>query len=448
MPINSAGEEVSRTAEYGGIDYAVVGVMDGTTPDAPAPQQPGPVNVDLSALGLQYVERIYMGTGAAWVPDLPNGQLVAALSCAYAEGGTPTTLEFRLGSNTAEWSYERPEHDTMFGGVAHTMPNVLYSNDTNIDSAYTYTGHIYASNLDLDTSRTLSRLTLTAVDPAQLGTRHPAAAEPTWAGLAITCLTLVGPAGHARWRWRRRRGWDGGHGARSRGRWSTPWRERPSAGATVAISGTSLTTTTGTDGRYSLANAPEGAQTVVTTATGYVENSTAVVILANASTDSQIGLVPVGAAGDKIVIVLAWGTTPYDLDLHLSGPDGAGGGRFHAYYSNKNPVPYAFLDLDDRDGSGPETMTIRPQDDGTFVAGDYHVWVHNYSGSPEFDASGARITLTAGGAQLAQYDVGVATGSPADDIWQIVNLTVGEDGSVTGVSVVQAFASGSAGSVF
>jgi uncharacterized protein YfaP (DUF2135 family) len=221
----------------------------------------------------------------------------------------------------------------------------------------------------------------------------------------------------------------------------------PVAGAAVTITGTSLSATTDAQGNFSIADVPAGGRTVVAAATGYVESSATITVAADADTQTQIGLVPLGEGGDKVVIVLAWGTTPYDLDLHLSGPDGAGG-RFHAYFSSKNPVPYAFLDLDDRDGSGPETLTIRPRDDGTFVAGDYHVWVHNYSGSPEFDASGARVTLTAGGTQLAQYDVGVATGSPADDIWEVVNLTVSDDGSVTGVSVVQTFTVGSSGSVF
>jgi len=148
-----------------------------------------------------------------------------------------------------------------------------------------------------------------------------------------------------------------------------------------------------------------------------------------------------------VTAVLSWADTPHDLDLHMSGPDGSGG-RFHAYFSAKNPVPHVFLDLDDTSSRGPETMTIRPGAGDAFIPGEYRIWVHNFSGSPEFDASEARIILTAGGAQLAQYDVDVASGDPALGIWQVVNITVDTDGGVSAVSVVQTFAEGSSASVF
>jgi uncharacterized protein YfaP (DUF2135 family) len=218
----------------------------------------------------------------------------------------------------------------------------------------------------------------------------------------------------------------------------------PVAGATVTVSGTGLSTTTDSGGAFSMANVPEGARTIVVTATGFVESSTAVVVLANATTNTQVGLVPVGEGGNAVTIVLAWGATPSDLDLHLSGPDGSGG-RFHAYFDDRNPVEHAFLDLDDQTSYGPETMTIRPTASGDFVAGDYHVWVHNYSTSPEFNTSEARVTVTASGSQLAQYNVSDATGDPALDIWYVVNLTVSAEGAVTGVNVQQTFMEGNAG---
>jgi uncharacterized protein YfaP (DUF2135 family) len=178
-----------------------------------------------------------------------------------------------------------------------------------------------------------------------------------------------------------------------------------------------------------------------------VENSTDVIVLNGATANAQIGLVPLGEAGDLVTIVLAWGAAPGDLDLHMSGPDGLGG-RFHASFSVENPVPHAFLDLDDQDGQGPETMTIRPGAGGGFVAGDYHIWVHNYDGAPEFNGSDARVTVTAGGAQLGQFNISAATGSPADDIWQVISLTVAADGSITNVSPIQTIGPGGSSDVF
>ena len=156
----------------------------------------------------------------------------------------------------------------------------------------------------------------------------------------------------------------------------------------------------------------------------------------------------VGAEVDALV--LTWGTEPTqsrDLDLHLSGPDGADG-RFHIYFSSMASVEHAFLDLDDTNWGGPETITIRRASSGDFVAGEYHVWVHNYSNTPEFTGSGAVVTLFANGEQIGQYSVADATGDPALDIWQVVNITVDAAGNVTHTSVQQVFAEGTDTTVF
>jgi len=72
-------------------------------------------------------------------------------------------------------------------------------------------------------------------------------------------------------------------------------------------------------------------------------------------------------------IVLSWNANPYDLDSHLTGPNGSD--RFHVYYGN----PYyddgnINLDVDDTYKSGPETITIRE-----FTDGVYRYSVHNYN---------------------------------------------------------------------
>jgi hypothetical protein len=217
----------------------------------------------------------------------------------------------------------------------------------------------------------------------------------------------------------------------------------PAAGVSVA----GRSTTTGPVGEFTITGVAEGAQSVVTTLFGYVDNSRPVLIVPGATTEVSIGLVALGAGGGSgVVLVLSWGEQPLDLDLHLSGPDGAGG-RFHAYYNARNPVPFACLDLDDRNSFGPETMSVNAVN-GTFVAGDYHVWVHNFSQQPEFDVSAATVTLNAGGRQLSQYTVGSAAGDATQDIWQVVEFTVAADGSVSNIRVRQVFAAGSASSTF
>ena len=74
-------------------------------------------------------------------------------------------------------------------------------------------------------------------------------------------------------------------------------------------------------------------------------------------------------------IVLTWDRFPVDVDAHLRGPH-PGHGDFHLYWNN--PVEIngkKYLDRDDRNSFGPETITIRDIDPGIYVYS-----VHNYSG--------------------------------------------------------------------
>ncbi len=212
------------------------------------------------------------------------------------------------------------------------------------------------------------------------------------------------------------------------------------SGAVVAVAGTSLSATSDSGGDFSIACVPAGTQTLATSATGYTSRTDSVEVVAGSTVTASIALVPLSSGGD-ITVVLTWGDSPSDLDSHLSGPDGSGG-RFHLAYYDMNPVSHASLDVDDTTSYGPETVTITISSvDGAFVAGDYHFWIHNYSQSPEFDVSGATVTVSQSGAQLAQYSVAGASGHPANDLWHVVNLQVAADGSVT-LAPVQTFLSG------
>jgi uncharacterized protein YfaP (DUF2135 family) len=219
------------------------------------------------------------------------------------------------------------------------------------------------------------------------------------------------------------------------------------SGATIAVSGSSASAVSDSNGMFRIEAAPAGDRTVTASATGYVPTSTPVTIVANDTTEISVGLLQSSASGDSVQAILTWGEAPADLDLHLSGPDSAGG-RFHAFYRARQPVAYVCLDLDDTSSFGPETMTIARASTGQFVAGDYHVWVHNFSQTPEFDVSGAVLTLFAAGRQIAQFQVDSATGDRSLDIWRVVEFNLSADGSVSGVRAVQSFAAGNADSVF
>lgn len=222
--------------------------------------------------------------------------------------------------------------------------------------------------------------------------------------------------------------------------------------ATVTVVGTNLQTTTDTNGDFRFnCIRPAGQKTVLasTPACGF---NTATVIVPT-SGDSQQVVISLNCSAvvvDKIVAILQWAAQPTDLDAHLSGPDGQGG-RFHLFFANRTqpPVPYASLDTDDTTSFGPETLTIS-KSAGAFVAGDYHVWVHNYIGST-FAGSSAVVTvlrLNPQGVptQLTRQEVQFATGDQADDLWHVADLGVDAGGSVA-VTVVQTLLPGNSSTI-
>lgn len=84
--------------------------------------------------------------------------------------------------------------------------------------------------------------------------------------------------------------------------------------------------------------------------------------------------------------VLTWGEKPRDLDAHISF-DLSSGDSGHVFYNNKsyylNGVCISKLDVDDRNGYGPETTTIYND-----TTGDYTYYVKNYSKEIEMKDGG------------------------------------------------------------
>ena len=98
------------------------------------------------------------------------------------------------------------------------------------------------------------------------------------------------------------------------------------------------------------------------------------------------------ASQEEYKIVLRWGSSPSDLDSHITGPL-SNGGTFHVSYQNMsqsdNGTTVAALDTDDTSSYGPETITLRP----TNSMSRYTYYVYNYSGSGTIQGSSASIEL-------------------------------------------------------
>lgn len=215
----------------------------------------------------------------------------------------------------------------------------------------------------------------------------------------------------------------------------------PLLGAVVTVVDSGQSDATDFAGAFVIENVPAGSNTLTASLGGYITASVPVTVNASAVTSTTIALVPSDAADNRVTIVLAWSAQPDDLDLHMTGPDGAGG-RFHLAYYDRNPTTFVCLDLDATTSFGPETAAISAQPGGTFVAGQYRVWVHNYSRTPEFDVSSATVTIFAAGTQLVQYPVSGASGDASLDIWRVIDFDMAADGTIALTGVQQTFVDG------
>jgi len=127
---------------------------------------------------------------------------------------------------------------------------------------------------------------------------------------------------------------------------------------------------------------------------------------------------------DEYRIVLQWGSSPSDLDSHITGPTETGS-RFHVYFSNKqykeNGEVVARLDVDDTSSYGPETitMTLKPDLDGV-----YRYSVHDYSNryvtnSKALSLSGAKVMLYRGNELLETYNVPI---NMTGNLWTVFEI--------------------------
>lgn len=192
-----------------------------------------------------------------------------------------------------------------------------------------------------------------------------------------------------------------------------------SAGGDTTRVGADLVVITDELGFYIIDGAPVGVFIQVVRNEGFypqvVEN-----VLVN---EGENALDPVtaveGVAEGALRIVLTWGSSPADLDSHLTGP--SLNGRFHCYYSSKSPVSAVNLDVDDVNSFGPETITINE-----FTSGTYRYSVHNYSdwsqsGSEGIATSPARVEVYGSTGLVASFSPPAVT---QGNTWRVFEIEV------------------------
>ena len=203
--------------------------------------------------------------------------------------------------------------------------------------------------------------------------------------------------------------------------------KEPVPNAQVRIVGKEMAATTGDEGWFRLDAAPSGKLPIEVSAPGFTAERFDWELEAGVERAIRVVLSP-GLEEGQIRIVLTWDQEPADLDAHLKGPlpDGE---EFHVYFHEKGDLKseeFVRLDVDDRDGEGPETITVLG-----VLPGTYRYSVHNYSGrddprSSALAQSGAEVKVYQGG---QTYRFGAGHDRPGN-IWDVCTIEVTPEGAV------------------
>lgn len=191
----------------------------------------------------------------------------------------------------------------------------------------------------------------------------------------------------------------------------------PLNGALVCINAT-LCDITDEDGSYRLENVDSGLTTVEASRDGYLSLVLDVFVQAGTVTTLDFALSPALGEGE-FRIVVTWGDQPKDLDAHFWMPYQDYPHLYLDYPGNCNAHPYTCLDRDDKDGYGPETISItRMANQGTYT---YAVLNYNfgYQGVPEITDSAAKVQVYGATGLIAQFSV---PKNGEGDLWYVFDL--------------------------
>jgi len=199
---------------------------------------------------------------------------------------------------------------------------------------------------------------------------------------------------------------------------------RPVPGARVHIAGTKATVGTDDTGAFEILEAPTGPVQIEISAEGFTSEHLQRELAADRDVALRLALSP-GLEEGQLRLVLTWDELPADLDAHLEGPL-PGGERFHVHYHQLGDLAsneFVQLDVDDRNGEGPETITVLGVQPGT-----YRYYVHDYSNCDVPDSralanSGAEVKVYQGGQPVtfrAGHDM-------KGNVWEVCTIEVTGD---------------------
>lgn len=178
---------------------------------------------------------------------------------------------------------------------------------------------------------------------------------------------------------------------------------------------TILELTSGTDGSYTYAGMA-GMYTAEVSAVGYItEYLDLEIIRGQIRTGKNIVLSPTAAEGE-IRIVLTWGSSPADLDAYAIGTSSQGS-RFNINFSRPEASGIGNLDVDDKNGYGPETITI------TDTGAEFTYSVMDFMLEGTMPSSGATVKVyLPGSASAVTYTIPSGEGV----LWEVFSYQNGE----------------------
>jgi uncharacterized protein YfaP (DUF2135 family) len=130
--------------------------------------------------------------------------------------------------------------------------------------------------------------------------------------------------------------------------------------------------------------------------------------------------------------VLSWGASPPDLDAHVVGPTPAGG-EFHiSYRTMRTWERRHFLDRDDTNGYGPETITLEKLDPGVYTFAVQNYTNKNSAGSNRLSHSKAVVRVYREDKMIGEAFI--REGQPGT-VWRVFTL----DGRTGRLELVDAY---------
>ena len=192
---------------------------------------------------------------------------------------------------------------------------------------------------------------------------------------------------------------------------------KPVEGAAISVAGIG-TFTTDREGIITFPEQDDGFYTLEFSKQGYIASRIEFEVKLNNVFSNRFSVSPL-MRGDYMRIVLDWGQRPADLDLHLEKEGG-----YHISYRNmRNAADGSVtLDRDDRDGFGPETITIMETD----LRSVYRLYVHDYTNgssasSTELSRSGAAIRVYGRNGLLRSFYIPENRRGTMWEVFRIVN---------------------------